>query len=306
MIVFGADYYLAKNPDVAFARADPFTHFLLFGFREGRDPSPDFDVSWYLAVNGDVATSGINPLVHYNDFGRFEGRAPSSEPIGVRALVVKDITVNEDDGKANFVITRTGGSLGSITLDYKTTPKTAADGVDYIGVSGSLTFKPGESTKTVTVTLIKDGAPEPDETFGFEIANVQGSFFDAGASRLKATATLTERTIPLVSVADVTVNEDARIAAVTITRARDGRHHGRRVRDQGRHRDRRQRLSRGREHDHDVARRDDGDGAGADPSRRSPRGDRDVQPRPQGRPGRQDRRRHRHRHDPERRDRHRR
>src|SRR5690606_26678174 len=39
---FDAEYYLANNPDVARAHADPLLHFCRHGWKELRNPSPDF------------------------------------------------------------------------------------------------------------------------------------------------------------------------------------------------------------------------------------------------------------------------
>ena len=71
---FDAPHYLARNPDVAAAGADPFAHFMEVGWREGRDPSPAFGVADYLKANLDVAAAGINPFEHYVLTGREEGR----------------------------------------------------------------------------------------------------------------------------------------------------------------------------------------------------------------------------------------
>ena len=54
---------------------DPLTHFETYGWKQGRDPSPDFDVELYLAHNPDVKASGMNPLDHYLLYGKAEGRA---------------------------------------------------------------------------------------------------------------------------------------------------------------------------------------------------------------------------------------
>ena len=74
---FDPGYYLAINPDVKAAGIDPFTHYMEYGWKEGRNPSADFSTSLYLAANPDVARSGINPLTHFEDFGWKEGRDPS-------------------------------------------------------------------------------------------------------------------------------------------------------------------------------------------------------------------------------------
>jgi len=75
---FDASFYLGKNADVAIAKMDPYQHFIIHGWREGRDPNAYFDVDWYLAVNTDVRDAGMNPLEHYYSVGWHEGRNPSA------------------------------------------------------------------------------------------------------------------------------------------------------------------------------------------------------------------------------------
>ncbi len=84
---FDEQYYLAHNPDVAAAVASGqiasgFQHYLLYGAREGRSPTPDFDASYYLAQNPDVAAAmaanpGFNPLLHFVTTGQREERDPN-------------------------------------------------------------------------------------------------------------------------------------------------------------------------------------------------------------------------------------
>lgn len=76
---FDRAFYLGANPDVAAAGQEPLGHFLLAGWREGRDPSPAFSIADYLELNPDVAASRQNPFLHYLTAGRAEGRAPKRE-----------------------------------------------------------------------------------------------------------------------------------------------------------------------------------------------------------------------------------
>ena len=71
---FDAEWYLNQNQDVKNRGKNPFLHYLLFGFREGRNPSPYFDGNVYLQQNPDVRRWGMNPLVHYELWGRDECR----------------------------------------------------------------------------------------------------------------------------------------------------------------------------------------------------------------------------------------
>jgi hypothetical protein len=72
--LFDAAHYKAQNPDVAAAGVDPVAHFLAYGWREGRDPRPDFSLTDYRELNGDVVGEDDNPFIHYVLSGRAEGR----------------------------------------------------------------------------------------------------------------------------------------------------------------------------------------------------------------------------------------
>jgi hypothetical protein len=64
-----------------------------------------------------------------------------------------------------------------VTVQYATTGgdatggATCADGVDYLTTAGTLTFAPGETSKTVTVTVCGDALAESTETVGLDLSN---------------------------------------------------------------------------------------------------------------------------------------
>lgn len=72
-------WYLKVNADVAAAGTDPVDHYLRFGWREGRDPRPDFSATGYLKLHEDVARTPQNPLIHYLRHRQLEG-APHDPP----------------------------------------------------------------------------------------------------------------------------------------------------------------------------------------------------------------------------------
>ncbi len=75
---FDKNWYLQQYPDIAKAKTNPATHYLLFGYKEGRNPGPMFDTYWYLTQYPDVMEANMNPLVHYLIQGKNEGRQPNS------------------------------------------------------------------------------------------------------------------------------------------------------------------------------------------------------------------------------------
>lgn len=73
---FEPAFYLDQHPDIAATGMDPLAHYLHYGWKEGRNPSPDFDSAFYLDQYPDVARAGTNPLMHFLFVGRHEGRFP--------------------------------------------------------------------------------------------------------------------------------------------------------------------------------------------------------------------------------------
>lgn len=75
--VFDSDWYLRTYWDVAASKIHPFTHYLMYGWKEERNPNPFFDVGWYLDSNDDVKEAGVEPITHFINHGWKEGRNPS-------------------------------------------------------------------------------------------------------------------------------------------------------------------------------------------------------------------------------------
>ncbi|WP_422928452.1 beta strand repeat-containing protein [Singulisphaera sp. PoT] len=70
-----------------------------------------------------------------------------------------------------FTVSLDAPATGAITINYATADGTAQAGVDYQATSGTLTFLPGETSKTVTVLAIQDSLNEQDETFTLNLSN---------------------------------------------------------------------------------------------------------------------------------------
>lgn len=74
---FSESFYINTYPDVLHSAFNPLQHFLLYGWKEGRKPSPDFNTKYYLDTYSDIKDAGNNPLIHYIKKGWLEGRNPS-------------------------------------------------------------------------------------------------------------------------------------------------------------------------------------------------------------------------------------
>ncbi len=96
--------------------------------------------------------------------------APSGTlPLGHRMELAAK-SVNESSQTVSVNVARTGDLGSTTTVNYATADGTAVGGQDYVPVNGTLTFLPGETTKTVPVTLINDNVYEGNETFSMNLS----------------------------------------------------------------------------------------------------------------------------------------
>lgn len=75
-------------------------------------------------------------------------------------------TVMENVGTFEVGVTRVGGDLSRpCSVDYCTEDGSAEAGSDYVSAKGTLTFEPGETQKTIKLSVIDDELFEEDEHF---------------------------------------------------------------------------------------------------------------------------------------------
>jgi hypothetical protein len=74
-----------------------------------------------------------------------------------------------------FTVTLDPPAVGPVTVAYATADGTAVAGADYQSTADTLTFAPGERTKTVVVPVIGDTADEPDETLKLRLLSPSGA-----------------------------------------------------------------------------------------------------------------------------------
>lgn len=117
---------------------------------------------------------------------------------------VADATVPEDIGTASVEITLSAPPPRAVRVAYHTTDGTATADDDYRHAEGELVFEPGETTTSVTVTIIDSDAHETDETFTLRLSE------DSTVALANTTAAVTiadDDPRPTVSVDDTRVEE---------------------------------------------------------------------------------------------------
>ena len=122
------------------------------------------------------------------------------------ALSIADGSAGEGDGELALAVVLDRAQTVAVTAAYMTADGTAAAGEDYEQQSGTLTFAPGETERTVRVALLDDAAHEADETFAVHLAAPRGATIDDGEA---TGAIIDDDAPPALSIADASGEEAA-------------------------------------------------------------------------------------------------
>lgn len=164
-----------------------------------------------VTVTNGVEDTGGKPL-YESETWSFQTGSPEV------AFSVDNYSVSEDAGTATVTVTLNTPATVPVTVDYATTDAgTAEIGTDYEEISGTLTFDPGVTTQTFTVTILDDLVDEDNETVSLELSNAIGAILG-----IPSTANLTivdNEGTPTVQFqpAAVSVDEGAGTATVTVS-----------------------------------------------------------------------------------------
>ena len=97
--------------------------------------------------------------------------------------VTDSVSTEGHDIAMTFTVRLNHASQTRVTVDYATSNGTATAGSDYTATSGTLTFAPGETSKTVQVHIYDDDAEDDRETFTLTLSNPTGATLaDASAT----------------------------------------------------------------------------------------------------------------------------
>ena len=115
-----------------------------------------------------------------------------------------------------FPVTLSNPSVQTLTVDYTTADGTATAGNDFIATSGTLTFAPGVTSQSISVTVSGDTAVEPDENFFLRLSNATNASF---ISTTQSTVTLVNDDTSLqLSSATSSANESSGVVTITVSR----------------------------------------------------------------------------------------
>ena len=139
---------------------------------DGAAPAPTVIVEGdSLALNGGAigSTAGLVADIAHPGAARAGFAAP--EPASIEA---NDAEVREGEA-LEFRLELSQASEMPVRVDYETAEGTAHEGADYVPLSGTVSFAPGETVKTVAVATLNDGNAEPAETLTLRLSNALGA-----------------------------------------------------------------------------------------------------------------------------------
>ncbi|MFA5970638.1 MAG: Calx-beta domain-containing protein [Sphingomonas sp.] len=171
--VAGSDYNTGSGT-LSFAPGDTSKTITVSTIDDGiNEPTESFTVSLSAPSGGaTIGTASGAGTINDND-------PPPSFSIGNAGPVT-------EGGAATFTVTKSGTTVQTYAVNFATADGGAVAGSDYNAVSGMLTFAPGDTAKTITISAVDDAVNEPTETFSVSLSGSSG-----GATIGNATGTAT-------------------------------------------------------------------------------------------------------------------
>ncbi len=148
--------------------------------------------TWVVSVSPDAASEDVTivlPATTSCDAsgavctgdGRKLSNTESATVAGPPSLSIADAQVDEAaDATLEFTVSLSRAASATVTVDWATADGTATAGSDYTADSGTLTFAPDETSKTVAVAVLDDSHDEGNETLTVTLSNPSGAYLADG------------------------------------------------------------------------------------------------------------------------------
>ena len=191
--------YQSRNGTVTFAAGETAQSFTI-NIVSDTQPEADesFNINFSNPQNVTLGATTVTAVIEDDDSGAT-----------LPALQVGDVNITEGNSgttTAEFSVTLSTSSAATVTIDYTTSDMTATAPGDYQSKNGSLSFAPGETSKTVIVNVVADVIVELDETFKLTLSNPN----NANLSNAVGVATITNddiATLPALQVGNINIAE---------------------------------------------------------------------------------------------------
>jgi hypothetical protein len=126
----------------------------------------------------DLRPGNSGGLASFDDLVDIGSSEPPVLPPPPPTLSIADASAREGDkGTTSLTLSvkRSGSSDVQVTVQYRTVDGSASSQSDYTSTSGTLTFQPGQTSRTIAVPIKGDRKREPNETFTVQLSNAVGA-----------------------------------------------------------------------------------------------------------------------------------
>ncbi len=160
--------------------------------------------SMWLIGHGGEFWSTMSPHLLWNGFALTTIIVDNDRP----QASVSDVRVGEDAGNAILTISLSQASTKEVRVSYETRDGTAIVGQDYGNQDNTVTFSPGEKTKTISIPINADHLVEPlPETFTVALKDPSEGLLNVHPVGGEATVTITDSTERTMTIPDRVVDE---------------------------------------------------------------------------------------------------
>ncbi len=141
-----------------------------------------------LVVPANAAGKTLKVTVAVKDGKTSAGRVAAFRVQGPPSISIGESSATEGDTGTttmSFPVTLSTASAQPVSVTYATADGTATAPSDYGKASGTLTFDPGEKSKTISIAVVADTAIEQDEAFSVTISGAVGATIAVGHGERK-------------------------------------------------------------------------------------------------------------------------
>jgi hypothetical protein len=135
------------------------------------EPNETFFVNLSAPTNATIAT------------GQGTGTIVNDDAPALPTLSINSVSAGEGNSGSTpftFTVTLSAPSAATVTVAYATANGTATSPDDYAAASGTLTFAPGATSQTISVSVAGDTTIEPNETFFVNLSAPTNATISAG------------------------------------------------------------------------------------------------------------------------------
>jgi parallel beta-helix repeat protein len=149
-----------------------------------------------------VTATATDALGNTSEFSR----CALVEGPGQFSMSAATASIGEGNTSVTLNVVRTGGTIGTVTVDYATANGTATAGSDYTAKSGTLTLADGEASKSISIPILDDAVYEGNETFSVTLSNATGGA-TIGAPANTTVTIVDNEAPPSINSGDIRVTE---------------------------------------------------------------------------------------------------